>query len=81
MNKLKREKMNMLMIGTVKNELFSGLQSTVASTDATFHAHNLAQGSGYTLFMISEERFWAPTGVTSDNLANGITAYTVNLMW
>lgn len=81
MNTLKREKMNMLMIGTVRNELFSTLQSTVASTDATFHAHNLAQGSGYTLFMVCEERFWAPTGVTSDNLANGITAYTVNLMW
>lgn len=81
MNVLKRSRMNMLMIGTVKNDLLATLQSTVESTDATFHAHKIAQGSGYTLFMLCEERFWAPSGVTSDNLANGITAYTIDLMW
>lgn len=81
MNKLKREKMNMLMIGTVKNDLLGSLQSTVQSTDATFNAYKLAQGSGYTLFMLCEERFWGLTGVSSEDLGGGIAAYTVNVMW
>lgn len=81
MNILKRSKMNMLMIGTVKNELLATLQSTVQATDATFHAHTVATGSGYSVFMLCEERFWAPSGVTTADVGNGITAYSVNLMW
>lgn len=81
MNALKRSKMNMLVIGTVKNDLLATLQSTVQSTDATFHAHTIVQGSGYSIFMLCEERFWAPSGVTSDNITSGIAAHTINLMW
>lgn len=81
MSALKRSRMNMLVIGTVKNDLLASLQSTVQSTDATFHAHAIAQGSGYSIFMLCEERFWAPSGVSSENITPGIGAYTINLMW
>lgn len=81
MNTLKRENMNMLMIGTVKNDLFGSLESAVQSTDGSFKVYNIAAGSAYTIFMLAEERFWGFTDVSTASLGNGIEAYTINVMW
>lgn len=81
MNTLKRENMNMLMIGTVKNDLLDTLEKTVAATDSSFKVHRIETGGAYTIFMLAEMRFWDFAGVESSTLGNGIGAYTVNVMW
>ena len=81
MNKLKRENMNMLMIGTVKNDLYGSLESAVKGTDASFNVYNIATGSAYTIFMLAQERFWDFTSVSSTSVGNGIEAYAINVMW
>lgn len=45
MNSLKRENMNLLMIGTVKNDLFGSLEQSVASADPSFKVYKVAAGS------------------------------------
>lgn len=81
MNRIKRENMNLLMIGTVKNDLFGTLEQTVAGTDPSFKVYKVAGSGEYVLFMLAEERFWGFTGVETESLGNGIEAYTVNVMW
>lgn len=81
MNVLKRENMNMLLIGTVKNDLYAALESAVAGTDASFKVYRIAQGSAYSLFMLAEMRFWGYTGMNQRSLGNGIDAYEINVMW
>lgn len=81
MNTLKRENMNMLMIGTVKNDLFGALESAVQGTDSSFKVHKIATGGAYTIFMLAEERFWDFTGVSSTGVGSGIEAYTIDVMW
>ena len=81
MNTLKRENMNMLMIGTVKNVLLGALESAVQITDGSCKVYNVASGSAYTIFMLAEERFWGFTDVSSASVGNGIEAYTINVMW
>ena len=81
MNTLKRENMNMLMIGTVKNDLLGALESAVQNTDGSFKVYNVASGSAYTIFMLAEERFWGFTDVAPISVGNGIEAYTINVMW
>lgn len=81
MNKLKRENMNMLMIGTVKNDLYGSLESAVKGADGSFDIYNIATGSAYTIFMLAQERFWGFTSVSSTSVGNGIEAYAINVMW
>ena len=81
MNRLKRENMNLLMIGTVKNDLFGTLEQTVGATDSSFKVYKVAAGSEYSVFMLAEERFWGFTGVDTESLGNGIEAYSINVMW
>ena len=81
MNLLKRENMNLLMIGTVKNDLFGSLEQSVASADPSFKVYKVAAGSEYSVFMLAEERFWGFTGVDTESLGNGIEAYSINVMW
>lgn len=81
MNTLKRENMNMLLIGTVKNELVGALESAVAGTDPSFKVYRIAQGGAYTLFMLAEMRFWGYTGMNQRSLGSGIDAYEINIMW
>lgn len=81
MNTLKRENMNMLLIGTVKNDLYGALESAVAGTDASFKLYRIATGSSYSLFMLAEMRFWGYTGMNQRALGNGLDAYEINVMW
>lgn len=55
--------MSLLMIGTVKNDLFAQLESAAKSAAGSyeFKVINVAAGSQYTIFMLTEERFWAST--------------------
>ena len=71
MNTLKRENMNMLMIGTVKNDLLGALESAVQNTDGSFKVYNVASGSAYTIFMLAEERFWGFTDVAPTSCGKG----------
>lgn len=52
--------MSLLMIGTVKNDLFAQLESAAKSAAGSyeFKVFNVAAGSQYTIFMLTEERFW-----------------------
>lgn len=81
MNTLKRENMNILMIGTVKNDLFGALQSAVQNADAAFIVSKVTEGPAYSIFMLAEERFWGFTDVKATSLGNGIEAYGINVMW
>ena len=66
MNTLKRENMNMLMIGTVKNDLLGALESAVQNTDGSFKVYNVASGSAYTIFMLAEESLLGLYGCCPD---------------
>lgn len=52
--------MSLLMIGTVKNDLFAQLESAAQSASGSYALKviNVAAGSQYTIFMLTEERFW-----------------------
>lgn len=54
MNTLKRENMNMLMIGTVKNDLFESLQAAgqSAGTSYGFNVFEVSKGSQYTILSL-----------------------------
>ncbi len=81
MNTLKRENMNMLMIGTVKNDLLSARIGSTEYGRFIQKVYNVASGSAYTIFMLAEERFWGFTDVAPISVGNGIEAYTINVMW
>lgn len=81
MNRLKRENMNLLMIGTVKNDLFGLLEQAVGATDPSFKVWKVAAGDEYSVFMLAEVRFWGFSGVEAVSLGNGIEAYGINVMW
>lgn len=81
MNTLKRQYMNMLVIGTVKNDLFGALETTVAGTDPSFIVYKVAAGSEYSVFMLAEQRFWGLTKCSTTSLGGGIEAYTIETMW
>ena len=74
-------KQNLLMIGTVKNDLFGALQSAAAHTNEVIQVHEVVKGSAYTIFMLADSRFWGFTDVKSTSLGNGIEAYAINVMW
>ncbi len=81
MTQLKREKMNMLMVGTVKSSLFGKLKDTVHNTDESFVVSGVVTDGEYTLFVLAEKRFWAFNSVETETLSAGLNAYTINLMW
>ncbi|MEG1864807.1 MAG: hypothetical protein RR199_05745, partial [Alistipes sp.] len=81
MNQLKREKMNLLMVGTVKSDLLSNLSGTVSNTDESFVVTPIVADGDYTLFLLAEKRFWALTRVETESLSSGLNAYTINIMW
>ena len=81
MNQTKHGNMNMLTVGTVKNNLKDALVQAVGSADPSFRVYPVAEGDEYSIFMLCEQRFWAFTNVEEVNLANGITSYEVNVMW
>ena len=75
--------MSLLMIGTVKNDLFAQLESAAKSAAGSyeFKVFNVAAGSQYTIFMLTEERFWGSNGVETKSLTGGISAYNISVMW
>ena len=75
--------MSLLMIGTVKNDLFAQLESAAKSAAGSydFKVINVAAGSQYTIFMLTEERFWGLNGVEAKSLSNGVSAYDISVMW
>jgi len=75
--------MSLLMIGTVKNDLFAQLESATKSAAGSydFKVINVAAGSQYTIFMLTEERFWGLNGVEAKSLSNGVSAYDISVMW
>lgn len=81
MNQLKREKMNLLMVGTVKSDLLSNLSGTVSNTDESFVVTPIVADGDYTLFLLAEKRFWALTRVETESLSSGLNAYTIHIMW
>lgn len=75
------KKQNLLMVGTVKNDLFGALQSAAANTNERIQVYEVAKGAAYTLFMLADSRFWGFTDVKATSLGNGIEAYGINVMW
>lgn len=74
-------KQNLLMIGTVKNELLGALQSAAHGANAVIEVREVAKGPAYSIFMLADSRFWGFTGVESSPLASGIEAYAIRVMW
>lgn len=75
--------MSLLMIGTVRNDLFAQLESAAQSASGSYALKviNVAAGSQYTIFMLTEERFWGFNGVETKPLTGGISVYNINVMW
>jgi hypothetical protein len=83
MSKLKLERMNFLMVGSVKSELIESFRTTLNNTDSAFKLSIVegTENSDYAIFVLAEEHFWGYAGSTVTSLANGINAYTLNLNW
>ena len=39
------------------------------------------RGAQYTIFLLTEERFWGLNGVQKETLADGIESYAIKVMW
>ncbi|WP_295940727.1 hypothetical protein [uncultured Alistipes sp.] len=72
---------NLLMVGTVKNDLLGALQTGAQGLSSSMIVREVAKGSAYTIFLLADGRFWDFASVTSTSLGNGIEAYSVNIMW
>lgn len=78
------ESMPVLMIGTVKNDLFAQLKSAAESASGSyaFKVYEVAAGSQYTLFLLTEERFWGlMEPVNAQPLAGNVKVYNIGVMW
>ena len=75
------KKQNLLMIGTVKNDLLGALQSAAANTNEAIQVREIVKGPAYTIFMLADSRFWGYVDVASTSLGNGIEAYGIHVMW
>lgn len=77
------DNMPLLMIGTVKNDLFESLQRAGQSVGVSygFNVFEVAKGSQYTIFLLTEERFWGLNGVETQTLTDGIESYRIKVMW
>lgn len=77
--------MPLLMIGTVRGDLFATLESAAQSASGSyaFKVFRVADGSQYTIFMLTEERFWGLNGVEKTPLTGGGDAevYDIRVMW
>jgi hypothetical protein len=83
MFKMKRERMNFVMVGTVKKDLIASLQTAVNDTDSAFKLSIVegTENADYAIFVLAEEHFWRYAGSSVTSLGNGINAYTINLNW
>ena len=72
-----------IMVGTVRNELFGQLEAAAQSASRSYllKVSSVSVGSQYTIFMLSEERFWGLNGVEKQTLSSGIDAYNIGIMW
>lgn len=78
------ESMPVLMIGTVKNDLLQQLKSAAESASGSyaFKVYEVAAGSQYTLFLLTEERFWGlMEPVNAQPLAGNVKIYNIGVMW
>ena len=78
------ESMPVLMIGTVKNDLLQQLKSAAESASGSyaFKVYEVAAGSQYTLFLLTEERFWGlMEPVNAQPLAGNVKVYNIGVMW
>ena len=76
--------MPVLMIGTVKNDLLQQLKSAAESASGSyaFKVYEVAAGSQYTLFLLTEERFWGlMEPVNAQPLAGNVKVYNIGVMW
>lgn len=73
----------LLMVGTVRNDLFAQLESAAqaASGNNPLEVTEVAKGAAYTIFLLSEKRFWGFNGVEKQALESGIEAYDICVMW
>jgi hypothetical protein len=80
---MKRERMNFLMVGTVKKDLIDTFHTTITNTDNEFKLHIVegTETNDYAIFILGEEHFWGYAGSTVTSLSNGINAYSINLNW
>ncbi|MDR0510003.1 MAG: hypothetical protein LBH06_02785 [Rikenellaceae bacterium] len=80
---MKRERMNFLMVGTVKNTLVDPLRTAIDSHDRSFK-FSIVEGTenrDYAIFVLAEEHFWRYVGATSTSLGGGLDAYEISLNW
>lgn len=77
------EEMSLLMIGTVKSDLMETLQTAAleAGNSYALKVIPVVEGGQYTIFMLTEERFWGLNGVEKTALADGIDVYDISVMW
>ncbi len=73
----------LLMVGTVRNDLFAQLESAAqsASGNNPLEVAEVAKGTDYTIFTLAEKRFWGFNGVEKQPLASGIDVYDICVMW
>lgn len=73
----------LLMVGTVRNNLFAQLQSAAqsASGNNPLEVTEVAKGTDYTIFTLAENRFWGFNGFEKQSLSSGIDAYDICVMW
>ncbi|MDE5815835.1 MAG: hypothetical protein K2H42_06085 [Alistipes sp.] len=73
----------LLMVGTVRNDLFAQLQSAAqsASGNNPLEVTEVVKGTDYTIFTLSEKRFWGFNVFEKQTLASGIDAYDICVMW
>lgn len=72
---------NFFVLGTVKNELFAGLQSTITSVDSKYTVTEVKAGPDYTIFLLFATRYWGYNGVEETSVAGDVTAYAVDFAW
>ncbi|MCD8073230.1 MAG: hypothetical protein LUE10_08750 [Alistipes sp.] len=81
LNTMKNQARNFLVVGSIKNGLESSLESTLAATDDSFVSEIVATGTGYSIFVLYEKRFWKLKSYETVSLGGGVTAYQIEMMW
>ena len=78
---IKQAARNMILIGTVKNSLFDKLSGAVTAADSAYNVKEIAKGKDYTIFMLSNSRFWNYYGYEEVPLAGDIVSYEISVGW
>jgi hypothetical protein len=83
MSSMKNERMNFLMVGTVKKDLIESFRTTINNTDSAFKLSIVegTENNDYAIFVLAEEHFWGYAGSTVTSLGSSINAYTISLNW